>query len=104
MDVFFHKIPEDSNTVIVKSAPIGKSEMTFNGKPGFTRTAASAKFGLLVICDEDGNTVDPRQYGFEFNQIIPGVRLSDSPVLDQETKEETGLYWAEPYDNSAEED
>ena len=105
MDVLFHKVAEDSNTIIVKTAAIDKVTRTFNGKTATVRTQGNAKFGLLVIMDEEtGETVDPRSYGFKPNQVLEGIRLSDSPVLDQESGEETGLFWAEPYDKQESED
>lgn len=105
MDVLFHKVADDSNTIIVKTASIDKVKRTFNGKTATVRTQGNAQFGLLVIMDEaTGETVDPRTYGFKPNQALEGIRLSDSPVLDQETGEETGLMWAEPYNKVQSED
>lgn len=104
-DVLFHKVADDSNTIIVKTAAIEKVKRTFNGKTVTVRTQGNAQFGLLVIMDEStGETVDPRSLGLKPNQVLEGIRLSDSPVLDQETGEETGLKWAEPYDKVQSED
>ena len=105
MDVLFHKVADDSNTIIVKTAAIERLKRTINGKTVTVRTQGNAQFGLLVIMDEvTGETVDPRSLGLKPNQVLQGIRLSDSPVLDQETGEETGLFWAEPYDKVQSED
>ena len=104
-DLYFHRYAKNKkgeplNSVICKTECITRKPMAFNGKPGFSRTQGSAEFCLLIITDEDGNTVDPRQYEFEQNQILEGICNSGAPVIDQETGQETGLFWAEPYEKT----
>ncbi len=101
-DLYFHKYAADSegnplNSVICKTECIERKALSFNGKTGHTRTQGSATFCLLIITDENGETVDPRQYGFKPNQVLEGICDSGAPVLDQKTGEPTGLNWAEPY-------
>ena len=101
-NLFFHKYAEDKegnplNSVICKTECIERKELSFNGKTGHTRTQGSAIFCLLIITDENGDTINPRQYGFKPNQEMPGIRDSGAPVLNQDTDEPTGLNWAEPY-------
>tara|TARA_R100000329_G_scaffold75490_1_gene65170 strand:- start:274 stop:603 length:330 start_codon:yes stop_codon:yes gene_type:complete len=101
-DLFFHKYAEDSegnplNSVICKTECIERKKLSFNGKTASVRTQGTAQFCLLIITDENGETVDPRQYGFKPNQVLEGICDSGAPVLDQKTGEPTGLNWAEPY-------
>ena len=101
-DLFFHKYAEDRegnplNSVICKTECIKRNEVSFNGKQGFSRTQGTSQFCLLIITDENGTTVDPRQYEFIQDQVLEGICDSGAPVLDQETGEPTGLTWAEPY-------
>ena len=108
-DLFFHKFAEDRdgtplNSVICKTECIERHSMSFNGKAATVRTQGTAQFCLLIITDEDGNTVDPRPYGFKPNQVLVGIRDSGQPVLDQDTGEPTGLNWAEPYVKDSVED
>lgn len=108
-DLFFHKYAEDKdhndlNSVICKTECISREKLSFNDKPGHCRTQGTAQFCLLIITDEDGKTVNPRQYGFKPNQVLSGIRDSGSPVLDQDTGEPTGLNWAEPYIKTQSED
>ena len=45
--------------------------------------------------DDKGNSLDPSTLGLKLNQPMDGFQFSESPVLDQETQEETGMYWVE---------
>ena len=101
-DLFFHKYATDKdgnalNSVICKTECISRQTMSFNGKPGFTRTAGNAGFCLLIITDQDGKAIDPRKYEFKKDQVLKGICNSGKPVINQETGEDTGLTWAEPY-------
>tara|TARA_R100000656_G_scaffold3431_1_gene5143 strand:+ start:143 stop:475 length:333 start_codon:yes stop_codon:yes gene_type:complete len=101
-DLFFHKYATDKdqndlNSVICKTECIKRHKTSFNGKEGFSRTQGTAQFCLLIITDEDGNTVNPRQFEFEPDQVLEGICNSGAPVLDQDSGEPTGLTWAEPY-------
>ena len=108
-DLFFHKYAEDKegnplNSVICKTECISREKLSFNGKTAHCRTQGTAQFCLLIITDDDGATVNPRQYGFKPDQVLSGIRDSGSPVLDQDTGEPTGLNWAEPYIKTQSED
>ena len=99
--LYFHKYAEDKegnplNSVICKTELIERKELSFNGKTGHSRTQGTAQFCLLIITDENGETVNPRMYGFKPNQLMPGVIDSGAPVLDQKTGQPIGLNWAEP--------
>ena len=45
--------------------------------------------------DDKGNSLNPSSLGLKKDQEIPGFALSNNPVLDQETDEPTGMFWAE---------
>ena len=96
-NLFFHKYSEDANgnqlnSCIVKTTA-SRTKKMLNGKEAYVRN--QSQFCLLIITDEDGNTVDPREYDFQKDQELVGVVDSGSPVLDRDTKEPTGLNWAE---------
>jgi len=99
--LFFHKyaVDKDGNnlkSIICKTECLSREKLSFNGMTGHTRTPGTAQFCLLIITDENGNTVEPRQYKFEKDQLIPGIIDSGKPVIDQSSGEETGLTWAMP--------
>ena len=96
-NLFFHKYAVDAqgnplNSVICKTSA-SRTKKMINGQEAWVRN--QAQFCLLIITDEDGNTVDPRDYEFQADQELEGVVDSGSPVLDRDTKEPTGLNWAE---------
>ena len=94
-NVFFHKIV--NNTIIVKSQPLSVNKTEINGTSVFTREQGNVTYGLLCLMDDKGNSLDPSTLGLKLNQEMKGFQFSDSPVLDQETQEETGMYWVESY-------
>ena len=101
-DLYFHKYAADKegkplNSVICKTALIERQSISFNGKTGHTRTSGDAQFCLLIITDANGKSIDPRQFEFKPNQVLKGICDSGKPVIDQVTKEPTGINWAEPY-------
>tara|TARA_R100000995_G_C3467868_1_gene116698 strand:+ start:602 stop:892 length:291 start_codon:yes stop_codon:yes gene_type:complete len=94
-NVFFHKIV--NNTIVVKSQPLSVTKTEINGVQVFTREQGQVTYGLLCLLDDKGNSLDPSSLGLKLNQEMKGFRFSESPVLDQETNEETGMYWVESY-------
>ena len=93
MAIFMHQIT--NNTIVCVSEPLNTVKKTINGKEVHTRTQANRTFGLLCLMDASGKTLDPRSLGLKAGDEIPGFGFSDAPVLDQKTKEETGLFWVE---------
>ena len=91
--LFFHKIV--NNTIIVKTAVLGSRKSTINGVTVYDREQGNVTYGLLCLMDDKGNTLDPTSLGLKKDQPIPGFKLSTNPVLDQETDEPTGMFWAE---------
>ena len=94
-NVFFHKIV--NNTIVVKSQPLSVTKTEINGVQVVTREQGQVTYGLLCLLDDKGNSLDPSTLGLKLNQEMKGFRFSESPVLDQETNEETGMYWVESY-------
>ena len=93
MSVFMHQIT--NNTIVCVSEPLETLKKTINGKEVHVRTQANRTFGLLCLVDDKGKTLDPRSLGLKPGDEIPGFAFSKSPVLDRDTKEETGLFWVE---------
>ena len=93
MAIFMHKI--EKNTIVCVSEPLTTVKKTINGKEVHARTQANRTFGLLCLVDAKGKTLDPRSLGLNAGDEIPGFDFSDAPVLDRDTKEETGLFWVE---------
>lgn len=93
--IYLHKIPTGTKTIVAVSEPLDSVKKTINGKEVHVRTQANRTFGLLCLMDSKGKTLDPRTLALNPGDEIPGFEFSDSPVLDQETKEETGLFWVE---------
>ena len=93
MAIFMHQIT--NNTIVCVSEPLDTVKKSLNGKEVYTRTQANRTFGLLCLMDASGKTLDPRSLGLKKGDEIPGFDFSDAPVLDQTTKEETGLFWVE---------
>ena len=91
--LFFHKIV--NNTIIVKTAVLGSRKSTINGVTVYDREQGNVTYGLLCLMDDKGNSLNPSSLGLKKDQEIPGFRLSTNPVLDQETDEPTGMFWAE---------
>ena len=95
-DVFFHKTV--NNTIIVKSKPLSTRKTEVNGQEVYTREQRQVTYGLLCLIDANGQAIDPSTLGLKANQLMKGIRLSDSPVMDQDDPTvETGMYWAESY-------
>ena len=91
--IFFHKIV--NNTIIVKTAVLSLNKKELNGQTTYSRQQGQVTYGLLCLCDADGNTINPQTLGLKKDQELKGYRLTTNPVLDQETGEETGMFWAE---------
>ena len=90
---YFHKIV--NNTIICKSQPLSVHKTEINGVTVHTREQGQVTYGLLCLMDDKGNSLDPSTLGLKLNQPMDGFQFSESPVLDQETQEETGMYWVE---------
>ena len=93
MAIFMHKI--EKNTIVCVSEPLTTVKKTINGKEVHARTQANRTFGLLCLVDDKGKTLDPNSLGLKQGDEIPGFKMSDQAVLDQDTKEPTGLFWVE---------
>tara|TARA_R110000751_G_scaffold208005_1_gene311752 strand:+ start:204 stop:491 length:288 start_codon:yes stop_codon:yes gene_type:complete len=93
MAIYMHQITK--NTIVCVSEPLDSVKKTINGKEVLVRTQANRTFGLLCLMDGKGKTLDPRSLGLSPGDEIPGFAFSGAPVLDRETKEETGLFWVE---------
>ena len=91
--VFMHKIVK--NTIVCVSEPLDTINKEINGNKCKVRTQANRTFGLLCLVDDKGKTLNPQTLGLSKGDEIPGFKMSEVPVLDRETKEETGLFWVE---------
>ena len=94
--IYMHQdLKTGSNTIVCVSHPLKTQKREINGKEVHVRTQANRTFGLLCLVNANGKSLDPRSLGLKPGDEIPGFEFSDSPVLDRETKEETGLFWVE---------
>ena len=91
--VFMHKIVK--NTIVCVTEKLSTVEQSINGQKVHVRTQADRSFGLLCLVDDKGKTLDPLTLGLKQGDEIPGFKMSDQAVLDQDTKEPTGLFWVE---------
>lgn len=101
MSVFFHKIPEGSNTIVCKSAVESTKEVVIQTPQGpktvLSRTQSNIQFGLLCLVD-----IDPKTLGLKKNQELKGFKMSGIFVEDRQTKNEDGspkmttLQWVTP--------
>ena len=101
MSVFFHKIPEGSNTIVCKSVVESTKEVTVDTPSGpkkvTSRTQSNISFGLLCLVD-----IDPRTLGLKLNQELKGFKMSGVFVEDRNNKNEDGsnkmttLQWVTP--------
>ncbi len=101
--VHMHCVNKVNNTycisVVESGAPI---KTTLAGKTVIA-SKPNRVFGLLSVKDSDGNKVTAdhplaRDFMSTLNKddLIPEWKLSNKPVLDTQTGEETGMFWAEP--------
>ena len=101
MPVFFHKIPEGSNTIVCKSVVESTKEVSLDTASGpkkvTARTQSNIQFGLLCLVD-----IDPRTLGLKSNQELKGFKMSGTFVEDRNNKNEDGtnkmttLQWVTP--------
>jgi hypothetical protein len=101
MSVFFHKIPEGSNTIVCKSAVASTETVTINTVDGpkqvQARTQTNLQFGLLCLVD-----IDPRDLKLKPNQELKGFKMSGNFVEDRNNKNDDGspmmttLQWVTP--------
>jgi hypothetical protein len=101
MSVFFHKIPEGSNTIVCKSAVQSTTTVTVETPDGPKQVKArdqqNLQFGLLCLVD-----IDPRTLKLKPNQELKGFKMSGIFVKDRNEKNEDGsfkdttLQWVTP--------
>ena len=98
--VFFHKIVK--NTIIVKTSPSVFKEVQVGKLKKKVRVQQEQIFGLLLLTDDNGQTISPEGIGLRQNDPIPGIVLSEVPVRSLEKDPEsglgkpTGMFWAQP--------
>tara|TARA_R100001463_G_scaffold26759_4_gene62449 strand:- start:1666 stop:1974 length:309 start_codon:yes stop_codon:yes gene_type:complete len=98
--LFFHKIVK--NTIIVKTSPSEFKEVQVGKLKKKVRVQKEQVFGLLLLTDDNGQTISPEGHGLRQNDLIPGIVLSDVPVRSLEKDPDTGMgkptgmFWAQP--------
>ena len=114
MSVFFRKLRiNDSRgtaTIIVTDKPISSKVGTLAGMQVGTRTQGNITFGVLSLIDPKTNqvmrgshpTIKALQSKLNAGDEMPGFQLSDNPVVDLKTGEETNLRWVEQDDGPSE--
>ena len=107
MSVFFRKLRINDNTgtatIIVTDKPISSTKRDVAGMNVSVRSTGSVTFGILSLIDPDTNkvmgakhpTIKSLQNKLNQGDEMPGFQLSDNPVVDLNTGEETNLRWVE---------
>ena len=111
MSVFFRKLRVNDSTgtatIIVTDKPISSKVGTLEGMKVGTRTQGNVTFGVLSLIDPKTNqvmrgshpTIKALQSKLNAGDEMPGFQLSDNPVVDLKTGEETNLRWVEQADS-----
>ncbi len=107
MSVFFRKLRVNDNTgtatIIVTDKPISNKVGELAGMKVGTRTSQNITFGVLSLIDPETNqvmranhpTIKALQSKLNQGDEMQGFKLSDNPVVDLNTGEETNLRWVE---------
>jgi hypothetical protein len=107
MSVFFRKLRINENTgtatIIVTDKLITNKQGTLAGLEVGTRTNGNITFGVLSLIDPKTNqvmranhpTIKALQSKLNQGDEMAGFQLSDNPVIDLNTGEETNLRWVE---------
>jgi len=90
-------------TIIASDTPLIQNNTTLAGVNVATRTQTNITFGVLSLIDPETNKVmradHPaiKQLQSKLNRgdEMQGFRLSDNPVINLTTGEETGMFWIE---------
>ena len=111
MSVFFRKLRVNDSTgtatIIVTDKPISSKVGTLAGMKVGTRTQGNVTFGVLSLIDPKTNqvmrgshpTIKALQSKLNAGDEMPGFQLSDNPVVDLKTGEETNLRLVEQADS-----
>jgi len=107
MSVFFRKLRINENTgtatIIVTDKPISNKVGELVGMKVGTRVSQNITFGVLSLIDPETNkvmganhpTIKALQNKLNQGDEMQGFKLSDNPVVDLNTGEETNLRWVE---------
>ena len=107
MSVFFRKLRINENTgtatIIVTDKPISSTKREIAGVQMALRTSSNVTFGVLSLIDPETNTVmgashpsiKALQSKLNSGDEMPGFQLSENPVVDLNTGEDTNLRWVE---------
>ena len=107
MSVFFRKLRINENTgtatIIATDKPISSTKREIAGMQTALRTSSNVTFGVVSLIDPETNkvmgakhpTIKALQNKLNQGDEMPGFQLSDNPVIDLNTGEETNLRWVE---------
>tara|TARA_R100000935_G_C2698022_1_gene109154 strand:- start:120 stop:452 length:333 start_codon:yes stop_codon:yes gene_type:complete len=107
MSVFFRKLRINESTgtatIIATDKPISSTKKKIGNMDVAVRSTGSVTFGILSLIDPKtekvmrANHPTIKQLQQELNQgdEMPGFQLSDNPVVDLNSGEETNLRWIE---------
>ena len=105
--VFFRKFSVNKNTgtvtLIVTDKPLVLKKNTIVGLDVGTRSQSNITFGVLSLLDPETNkvmgsnhpTIKSLMSKLNNGDVLDGFRLSNNPVIDIQTGEETTLKWVE---------
>ena len=107
MSVFFRKLRINETTgtatIICTDKPISSTKREIAGMQTALRTSSNVTFGVLSLIDPETNkvfgakqpTIKALQTKLNQGDEMPGFQLSNNPVVDLNTGEETNLRWVE---------
>jgi len=105
--VYFRKLNINENTgsatIIASDVPLIQKQTTLAGLPVASRTQNNITFGVLSLIDPETNqvmkadhpTIKQLQAKLNRGDEMSGFKLSDNPVINLTTGEETGMFWIE---------
>jgi len=105
--VFFRRVRINQETgtatIICSDSPIQQTQAKLAGLSVATQAQSNITFGVLSLRDpETGSvmgashpTIQALQSKLNVGDEMPGFQLSDNPVVNRETGEDTGLFWVE---------
>ena len=91
--LFVHKITKTQ--VIVRDKDLKKEEIKMpNGETKVISSGETCKFGVAVVREKDGSSVDHTLQGFEVGKPTTLFQLTDQQVNHMETKQPIpSLFW-----------
>jgi hypothetical protein len=86
--VYFVKCTKTDKGIVVAEKPIGETEFTINGVTKRTNLQGG-RLGFIAVLDGGASDLH-----LEKDDVMKDFVITDKPVLDQEKKPISNLFWA----------